>query len=1268
MALFKSMSQIVDGILTTLRVIQPDMDTKLGSVTRDLVDPIAAEISIEYADLRTASALTTLSQLSGVALERYLSNYDIVRESAQYATGVCYLTRDDLGENDVINISQGQIITTVSGGASYQVVGSYIMSGTALSVYRATALQIQDHLDTLNISDKYAIAVVVRAMGSGTDYNRGAYSLRTMDISGIDNCLNVNSIGGGTDVESDESLKSRGTLIWTGNDVGTTSGYRRVVLTHVSLTDALLAGPGSVHMKRDGTEFDDDGIIVTEGSGGKVDIWVLGSKLLSHVEGFTYEDQSGLADPTNADNNHRIGHVNVLPEDQPYQPASSIVSLIGTYGNETNVYILGQNFELLKDIEQTIPSNYAGSSQGYDKIHWLRDYISILAEEITKGEYHSLDGLAHTGVRETSDVFEEISVVAENAISDGTWTIQTKHIPILTPTRVFNLSTNEDYQISSYDSALGQITLSGIKAPLATDFLQTNYTWKRSFDALTEYSYDETENAIDWSHGGKLTANNHPILFLDTVELGSSVATNVLAEIQYLQQGANWDSADPWKITLNNSVVSAVSSVSNYSADIVEEKITDSIAGGVSVPLIHPEISNHIGSGLGDIGRSSVQVHTYKERVVSAAVEAASNTFTLPSYVTNEALAVSNQKGTSQGAYVELPTQNTNYHDSSVFFFRNTFTLGLFPWRDGGQATHLAVYSLRDDTKNWTSNSLVGGWLVPNRNVMDFRYKIIRNTSAEIFVVQDPDSRVTDHAAMAGGIGPNYLISFVEIAWDALSTPASLQYMVDYDTGQIRLPSGTTVDLADGVLVDYRYYMALDKDTAEKEWAATLAANEYSVNYTEGRIKFGVETRGHRVSYQYKEDYVLTNAQVPGSGNSLGSNQIELDLAANNALHTPLSNDWLRVNYTYTVFASKELTETSPFIIPTHLRVNISGTTLGTGSVTISGTTATAVENESIVHDSGQNVITVFGDPEIPGGFIGSVLRVYNVTQDVTYDLRQYYLNNNTYDRATTNDGYGAFDEFYAYYDGYGGPLTAYQLMLDSTLNPVPPSATDVLQVDYLWAKENDSEQLRYSAFGEQVTQKRFWLVEDKANTPPGIEHEGFVNEGGSVPTIKVESYNQPGIYKPDGVITDEAKYSVSYDYDGPRESEALELTYLYNSAIGEAQVIMENSRPITADILVKEAQRALIDVTFTITILTGHRPETVKTAVDAVVVNLLSASTLGGEIQSSDIVTAVGVVVGVNSVVIQKMARRGSTGTEPIELGPLEYFYPGIVLSTIGG
>jgi len=535
MVRFKSFNEVVLSMLERLRLTQPQLDDKPNSVARDVfVDPPAFEIGEVYEAMRAIARLQSLANLTGNDLTNFGANFGASRKTGTKASGQVVFTFRKIDTN--LTIPVGTVVTTRN-GLSFVTISSTTVRVSDSNALRATATRLRDELDTAGITDQYAIETSVQAQSIGSSGNIATYSIVSHSASGVNSVTNVVSFTGGTDVETDAAFRSRILATFAGANTGTSLGYRSLILALADAIDALVVEPGDPLMVRDGTTTTTDSsgntIVAQPGTGGKVDIYVLGENLQAATDSFIYKDKSGKNDPTSPNNDHVLGQSSLTPntalslnsrrlgvlsegEAIPTQPISSITSVIGSSS--------GPNFvEQYTDSSDQLVGNYKlvgdtgvaqGSPFGLDKIVWTSDRINMLAESRTKGAFNSVDGLAYTDVLGISGITQDVRVTNENSsVSSDRFYVTVKHKPVRTVSRIFNLTTGERYTISDQNpdgqsSALnetGRIKISGRTLPTASDTLQVDYTWVMSFAPTVEFDTldpkDPTNNAqdsIDW--------------------------------------------------------------------------------------------------------------------------------------------------------------------------------------------------------------------------------------------------------------------------------------------------------------------------------------------------------------------------------------------------------------------------------------------------------------------------------------------------------------------------------------------------------------------------------------------------------------------------------------------------------------------------------------------------------------------------------------------------------------------------------------------------
>lgn len=564
MATFKSFNDLVVSFMEYLRVTQGNLDTKPGTVARDLfIDAPSQELAALYSSLRDISNLQSLFSVSGNNLAKLGANFGISKSLGTIASGTVTLTANFL-DTDVVIPAQSVFIA--NNGITFKNIDTVVMRAASSNVYKANALRVKQDLLLANILDEYAIDVLVEAAITGSAGNIGRFSIVSANIDGISNVTNLNTFIGGTDTESDASYLARILAVFAGSNAGTSLGYETTINTIPGVSDSIVVVPGDTLMTRDGTVVisgpSGEKLVANPGTGGKVDVYMLGSRLVSEIDSFIYNDKSGRFDATDKLNDFIIGQgagfnanktvaqrrVEALANSSiPTQPVSSIISVAGSSSgaNFAEKYTAADgsirgNFELIKD-----QGDYSGSPFGFDKLHWISNKIEIDNEETIKSQYNGIDPLSFSNVQKIRDATQDIQILNENSTVSSTSRdlVSMLFRPIRTVSRVYNTTTGERYTIVDQNpdgeegelNDSGRIRISGGTLPATSDTLQVDYTWVKQFDSNYEFDNLEsffkertTQDSIDWGFGN-LISNEPAIIQADLdgvqyVEVSSGVS------------------------------------------------------------------------------------------------------------------------------------------------------------------------------------------------------------------------------------------------------------------------------------------------------------------------------------------------------------------------------------------------------------------------------------------------------------------------------------------------------------------------------------------------------------------------------------------------------------------------------------------------------------------------------------------------------------------------------------------------------------------------
>jgi hypothetical protein len=532
MVVIRSADEIIANMIELLKVVQPSADSKPGTVIRDLmVELPASQLSLLYDELANVSNLQSLRIVSGSDLDNLLSNYGLSRKSSSKASGTILLTFSSIPAS--IAITKGDLVFS-SNGTSFAVANGISVNPSNTNLYRSIATKFRNDLDFLNISDTYAVEVTVQATTPGSGGNISKYGIVRSLTSGVSNVTNIFPFSGGSDQEDDPSFRNRGLAIFSGSSTGTVLGYRNTALTNSSVLDALVIEPGDPLMTRDGTVVtkNSDGTftIVSEGTGGKVDIIILGKQLSEYTDSFIYQDKSNNNDPTDDKNIFVLGQItgdenktinrkridNIANNVLPAQPVEETLEVTGSLSGSNflpkSVDFLGRvtgNYEIIQDT-----GSFAGSPFGFDKFHWINNKIELFEEDRIKSKFNGQDNVTFTDVLEIPQIQQNITITNENStVTAGDKSIiQLLHLPATNVTRVFNVNTGERYTItdqsvdgSSTVNSTGRIRITGNTLPSTSDVLQVDYTWIVDFDPFIDYDGKiinnnprSADDSIDW--------------------------------------------------------------------------------------------------------------------------------------------------------------------------------------------------------------------------------------------------------------------------------------------------------------------------------------------------------------------------------------------------------------------------------------------------------------------------------------------------------------------------------------------------------------------------------------------------------------------------------------------------------------------------------------------------------------------------------------------------------------------------------------------------
>ena len=609
MSTYKSFNEIVSTMLEQLKLIQPNLDTKAGTVSRDLfIDLPADQLEKLYRLISMVSDKQSPDTAVGSDLDRYASNYGLTRKVGSPSIGIVIFTTNNLSTD--IAIPNNSLVTSKS-GVNFKIIGNYFFSAADKGRHAATAARIKKALQLAGISDKYAIEIPVQATRVGTNGNVGSLQITNHNLDFDIKVINLASISGGANGESDTQFRNRVSSIFSGANTGTSLGYKNAVLNINGISDALVVQPGNTLMLRDGTEIIEinDGTkrIISSGTGGKVDIYVLGEQLIEVNDSFVFTDSSGVGKIQDERNDYVVGQgssdITLTSEERrvlasssgiiPLQPVSNIVSVSGSSSGTlqqksvSTSGVISGSYELIKDDN----SDTGGSPFAFDRVHFISGTKAVIGESLGKSSFNSISLLNFTDIQEISSVYSDILIKSENSnvSSADRSVIKTLHSPILSASSVQNKTTGEIYSVESLvldpETGLnidGTITISGKNLPSQSDVLSVAYTWRKFFDKYVDYNgytprviEQSASDSIDWGLSNLIREESS---IIEKSDDGNSYIVNVTNEISRVSsvffqsiETTTVQSVITNGVTKSAIILASVSSISNVN------RITNSV-------------------------------------------------------------------------------------------------------------------------------------------------------------------------------------------------------------------------------------------------------------------------------------------------------------------------------------------------------------------------------------------------------------------------------------------------------------------------------------------------------------------------------------------------------------------------------------------------------------------------------------------------------------------------------------------------------------------
>jgi uncharacterized phage protein gp47/JayE len=361
MFLERSLTEVIQSIISNIHDAKPGADTKEGTFIRDVfINPVADEITALYGDMQLVLLSQSIVTASGADLDALAQNYFVTRKSATYSYGKVryYIKNTDkplsaLKDSDLpseLYIPNGSIVSTTPTFAK-----DAIQFKITESIYETRESILALPLDSDYGLRFIEVAAVSVDMSSGVNIGAGEITQQVSDTnSAIAMITNPFAFTGGTDAEDDPSLALRIQLAVSGANIGTKNGYLGYTLKQSGVIDATVVGAGDKIMYRDGGHDDATGKYIF-GKGGMVDIWVRGSLDSEQDWNFTLTNDYVYGGRPYSDI--------VLPR----QPVNKIISVQSSAGK---TYINADLYEIEKSTHKDGEGNTITEVLYYQDIPW----------------------------------------------------------------------------------------------------------------------------------------------------------------------------------------------------------------------------------------------------------------------------------------------------------------------------------------------------------------------------------------------------------------------------------------------------------------------------------------------------------------------------------------------------------------------------------------------------------------------------------------------------------------------------------------------------------------------------------------------------------------------------------------------------------------------------------------------------------------------------------------------------------------------------------
>lgn len=206
---------ISSQIISVLAASEPDLDTSVGSVTRKIIDAVAASISTASLDQQMLSYAYDVNSMAGAALDAFVQLFGMSRYPAKRAVGTVSFTRGTA--TDTVTLPSGLQVGSEDGSVIALTLTAVILDPAALS---GTA--------------------PVQVVTAGPQGNAGTGVLTQIlsPVPEVSSCVNVTPLTGGANQETDTQLQARWKATAFKNMAGTSQMFLGIATNDPDCTAA----------------------------------------------------------------------------------------------------------------------------------------------------------------------------------------------------------------------------------------------------------------------------------------------------------------------------------------------------------------------------------------------------------------------------------------------------------------------------------------------------------------------------------------------------------------------------------------------------------------------------------------------------------------------------------------------------------------------------------------------------------------------------------------------------------------------------------------------------------------------------------------------------------------------------------------------------------------------------------------------------------------------------------------------------------------------